>query len=359
MTNLDPSGPWAAAISRALERKGTVLLLGAPDRGKTTLARELLLRAFTQQLGRVALLDGDVGQGEVGPPGTAALATVHAAFETLGELKPERLAFVGSTSPPGHMLPLVTGIRRLADEARRRETAVLVVDTSGLVEGALARTLKQAKVDTLRPETVLALQAGEEMEGVLRLVESGSTAEVIRLPPYPGVRPKPPGLRRARRAARFYHHLQRARTFEIPSSQVSLSHSWLFNGRTLPAHRQRELAAILQTEPIHSEETVDALYLLVRRPPAPAVVAALQEELRGRRAVVVPAYVFQNLLVGLVEQDGNVADIGILQGVDFQRRLLTILTPLNHIGMIRQVRLGRLRLRPDGSEIGTVRPGDL
>ena len=77
------------------------------------------------------------------------------------------------------------------------------------------------------------------------------------------------------------------------------------------------------------------------------------------RVVAAPAYVFQNLLVGLVEQDGNVAEIGILQGVQFQRRVLTVLTPLNHVGMIRQVRLGRLRLRPDGSEIGPVRPGDL
>ena len=37
----------------------------------------------------------------------------------------------------------------------------------------------------------------------------------------------------------------------------------------------------------------------------------------------------------------------------------SVLTPLTHVGMIRQLRLGRLRLRPDGSEIGPVRPGDL
>jgi polynucleotide 5'-hydroxyl-kinase GRC3/NOL9 len=356
---LDESGPWAAAIERVLERKGTVMLLGAPDTGKTTLARDLVNAAVARDLGRVALLDADVGQGEIGPPGTVALATVRAPVEALAELKAERLSFVGATSPPGHLLAVVTGVRRLADEAQRRDAALIVVDTSGLVQGAVARSLKQAKVDLLRPETVLALQAGTELEGVLRLIETASEATVLRLPPYPGARPKPPGLRRARRSARFYHRFERARTFEIPSAQVAISHGWLFNGRSLPPHRLRAVEALLHNELIHAEESEDAVHLLVRRQPPASAAEVLREEVPGRRAVVTPAYMLQNLLVGLVEQDGNLADIGILQGVDFHRRVLTVLTPLNHVGNIHQVRLGRLRLRADGSEIGPVRPGDL
>jgi polynucleotide 5'-kinase involved in rRNA processing len=123
--------------------------------------------------------------------------------------------------------------------------------------------------------------------------------------------------------------------------------------------RVRFAAAALQTDVLHAEETSDAVNFLVRRSSSGTAPAALQEEFRGRRLVLTPAYVLQNLLVGLVEQDGSLADVAILQGVEFQRRVLTVLTPLNHVGMIRQVRLGRLRLRPDGSEIGPVRPGDL
>jgi polynucleotide 5'-hydroxyl-kinase GRC3/NOL9 len=342
-----------------MERKGTALLLGGPDTGKTTLSRELANAGAARGWNRVSLIDADVGQGEVGPPGTVALATVHTPVEALTELKAERLGFVGATSPPGHLLALVTSVRRMADEARRRGAELIVVDTSGLIEGSAARQLKQAKVDLLRPETVIAIQSGRELEGILRLVETGSTAEVIRLSPHPAARPKPPGLRRARRTARFFHRFQRARAFELSTAQVAISHGWLFTGRLVAQHRVKLAAATLQTEVLYAEETEGAVYFLVRRQPSTTAPAALQEEFRGRRLVVTPGYALQNLLVGLVEQDGNVADIGILQGVDFQRRVLTVLTPLNHIGMVRQVRLGRLRLRPDGSEIGHVRPGDL
>src|SRR2546426_637086 len=81
---------------------------------------------------------------------------------------------------------------------------LVVVDTSGLVEGAVARTLKQAKADLLRPDLVLAIEAGRELEGILKLIESGSEAEVLRLARPADARPKPPPLRRARRALRFF-----------------------------------------------------------------------------------------------------------------------------------------------------------
>jgi polynucleotide 5'-hydroxyl-kinase GRC3/NOL9 len=252
----------------------------------------------------------------------------------------------------------VTGTKRLAQEAFRRGAELVVVDTSGLVQGRLGRQLKQAKLDLLQPELVLAVERGDELEGVLRLVETGSTAEVIRLRPHPAARVKPAALRRARRAGRFYRHFTGARTFELPSAQVALSHTWLFTGRPVAPHQLRVAASALRTEIIYGEETEDAVHLLARGQRAAPVPSEVRQEFR-RPVVVTPAYALQNLLVGLVEQDGNVADVGILQGVHFQRRLLTVLTPLDHVGMIRQVRLGRLRLRPDGSEIGHLKPGDL
>jgi polynucleotide 5'-hydroxyl-kinase GRC3/NOL9 len=342
-----------------LERRGTVVLLGAPDTGKTTLALGLVNAALAQGLEHVFFLDGDVGQGEVGPPATIALAAARDPVASLSELHAGRLAFVGATSPPGHLLAVVTGAKRLADEAVRRGAGLLVVDTSGLVSGSAGRQLKQAKIDLLQPSVILALQAGQELESLLRLLASGSQAEVIRLAPHPDARPKPPGLRRARRSARFFRHFSRARTFELPTSQVVISHGWLFNGRPLPPPLIRSAAAALQTEIIHAEDTDDGIRLLSRRQGAGGAADRSLEGFPGRRVLVTPAYVLQNLLVGLVEPDGSLAEIGILHGVDFQRRVLTVLTPLAHVSAIRQLRLGRLRLRPDGSEIGPVRPGDL
>ena len=40
-------------------------------------------------------------------------------------------------------------------------------------------------------------------------------------------------------------------------------------------------------------------------------------------------------------------------------RRLRVLSPLRSEGALRGLRYGRVRLRPDGTEIGPVRPGDL
>ncbi|MDH3193743.1 MAG: Clp1/GlmU family protein, partial [Acidimicrobiia bacterium] len=53
-------------------QSGVVMLIGAPDTGKSTLAREILRQSITK--GKVAaLVDADVAQSTVGPPGCVGL----------------------------------------------------------------------------------------------------------------------------------------------------------------------------------------------------------------------------------------------------------------------------------------------
>jgi len=56
---------------------------------------------------------------------------------------------------------------------------------------------------------------------------------------------------------------------------------------------------------------------------------------------------------------GHLADIGLLQGVNFERALFSVLTPARGGAEIGQLLFGRLRVRPDGSEIARLRPSDL
>ena len=49
----------------------------------------------------------------------------------------------------------------------------------------------------------------------------------------------------------------------------------------------------------------------------------------------------------------------MLQGVNFQRALLSILTPARSLSDVVQIHFGRIRLRPDGSEIAHLAPADL
>ncbi len=113
-----------------------------------------------------------------------------------------------------------------------------------------------------------------------------------------------------------------------------------------------------RTDVLHGEETPDGIRL-VTRGSMPPPGNSLRELFGNRRVGLTPSTVFQNLLVGLMEEGGRLAEIGLIQNVDFGRGLLRVYSPLRSEGALRVLRYGRLRLRADGTEIGPIRPGDL
>jgi polynucleotide 5'-hydroxyl-kinase GRC3/NOL9 len=176
-----------------VERVGTtgqvVVLLGGLDSGKSTLGRAIA--AVGVEAGRrVAYLDADLGQKSVGPPTAVTLRLFRSASDLEPEAmsRPDGLYFVGATSPQGQLLPLVVGTASMMRRARDEGTELVVVDTSGLVSGVYGQMLKYHKIELLRPDVVIGLQRGEELEPLLGIARRFFTPEVIALPVEPGAR---------------------------------------------------------------------------------------------------------------------------------------------------------------------------
>jgi polynucleotide 5'-hydroxyl-kinase GRC3/NOL9 len=181
---------YEALVDEAVRTKHTVVLVGGLDTGKSTLSRSLLSAAA--EAGRAAaFLDADVGQKSVGPAATVTLKTIRSA----ADLEPDRfarqdaLAFVGSTSPEGHLLPVLAGVTTLHRRATEEGAEFVVVDTSGLVSGIYGQILKYHKVELLRPDLVVGLQRGEELLPLLGVIQRFFPTEVVPLGVHPGVVP--------------------------------------------------------------------------------------------------------------------------------------------------------------------------
>jgi polynucleotide 5'-hydroxyl-kinase GRC3/NOL9 len=175
-------------VERAVRDHRTVLLVGGLDSGKSTLARTMLRAAL--EAGRsTAFLDADVGQKSVGPPATVGLKHVRTPedLEPARMAVPDALGFVGSTSPQGHLLPLVTSLARLHTRARDEGAEFVAVDTSGLVSGIYGQLVKYHKVEMLQPDLVVGLQRGEELDPVLGVIQRFFATEVVPLGVHPGV----------------------------------------------------------------------------------------------------------------------------------------------------------------------------
>jgi len=194
----------AALIESGLRE--SVYIMGATDTGKTTLCRYLLSRTSAHV--RTGCVDCDTGQSWIGPPTTEGM-TIHP-----GPSKPV-LRFVGSTSPRGHLVQTLTGAKRLVERALEDGARITLIDSPGLVHGGVGIEFQIQMIDLLRPERIIALQRGRELEGVLANFARHPTIQTHRFPVSPAVAPRTAAERRRYREERFTAYFAGAQVQEI------------------------------------------------------------------------------------------------------------------------------------------------
>jgi polynucleotide 5'-hydroxyl-kinase GRC3/NOL9 len=364
----DQLAVWDDPIEAIVRTGGAALIFGASDSGKTTFATRLLNRAVAEGL-RVAALDADVGQSEIGPPACIGVGFAAAPVHALSELPVAALAFVGGVSPRGRILQYAVAVRRLADEAEAslraglEERALLIVDTSGFVQGAAARSLDHALMDLIRPRHVVALQRSGEMEPVLGPIRSRDDLTVHRPPVPEAIGRKTAAFRAQRRQLRFASCLSGAQLLTLSMDDVAITGAWLGSGEPLAPHLHRFLDSSLApgVRVFHAEMSGRHLGLMVNReiaPGCPGMALALQQ-LKAQSVTITLAPRLRHLLLGLTTRSGNLLALGTLEAIDFRRRTLGVLTTVRSPAAVSCVQFGGICVMPDGKECATLKPGEL
>ena len=188
-------------IDDLVRRRGVVLLVGAPDTGKSTFARRLLGAAASAGVS-AAYVDADVDQTSCGPPTCVGLHWVRRPGDLADFSRADALEFVGSINPEGVVLQHVVATAKLVDLARTQADLV-VIDTTGAISGVVGQTLKYHKMELSRPDVVVGLQRGGELEPLVGMLRRFFNGAVELSGADPEVRPASPEQRRVRRAAAF------------------------------------------------------------------------------------------------------------------------------------------------------------
>lgn len=263
--------PWQALPRAGLS--GPILIVGGPDSGKSALAR-YLYRQFRQQGQPVAYVDGDPGQSTLGPPATVALGlSSEQAEDTFPPDRLRRLWFVGSTTPRGHMLPLLAGAARLLQDAHRASAGPIIYDSSGLVDPRVGgAALKLALVDVLQPQLIIAIQSRRELEPLLLSWRKQRGLELVELTPAPAARRRDTAERQAHRAAQFARYFRPARQLTLDLDRYAITPAVDWQPQRLLALRDDRgftLALAIMQEQTAAGEVV----VLTPLPEADAVVA--------------------------------------------------------------------------------------
>jgi len=197
--------PYSQLRSRMADISGVVMVIGGADTGKTTVARMLLSDAV--DAGRtVAYVDADLAASTVGPAGCVGLSVVETAADLENLADPDELRFVGAVEPNGVVLPHVVAVAALVDVARTRAD-LTVVDTSNVLSGVVGQTLKYHITELIKPEIIVAISTGSELDPVIGMLRRFLSVRVAEIDPPDGIIPLSPVERQLAGAAAFHKDL--------------------------------------------------------------------------------------------------------------------------------------------------------
>jgi polynucleotide 5'-hydroxyl-kinase GRC3/NOL9 len=362
LANLDILEEWETAAARFVQDGGTVMVLGAPDTGKSTLCRYLVYRSFAAGH-RVALLDLDLGQSHLGPPATLGLALFPPQRPgDEGEI-PEALAFIGQTSPLGAILEVAVGCRVLVDIALSLGCTRVVVNTSGLIRGTGALILKRAEAQLLQPALILALARARELEPLLRdlmgAVSSKGSSDgwsIICLPVSSRAVSRSPEERRFFREGRFRRYFKKARRLVLPWRQLVWEGQPWGHGDPLDHVTLEHFHQRLGITPLYGESQGRRAVLLLAEAPE----VHLQETSWGGQDwdrihwLTWPSLHWR--LVGLLDGRRRTLALGLVLPEAWDPEALLLWSPLAPpaLSRVRFLKVGGLRLNLQGQELAHV-----
>jgi polynucleotide 5'-hydroxyl-kinase GRC3/NOL9 len=283
---------WKMAADALLDmREGKVMVIGATDVGKSTLCVYLTNRLIAHEYS-VRVVDADIGQTDLGPPTTIGSTLPRRLITSLGDLAPAATLFIGHTSPTRVESKLINGVQELSNDI---DGTVTIVNTDGWVSEPDAILFKTRLITSLKPDLVLGLAKGSELQPIL----SSSRAESMNIDAAKQVLARSRSNRREIRTAGYYRSLEGGRTRTIPLHGMQLS---IPNG--FPA-------------------------------------------LRGTRAEEL-----NDLIVGLIGENGYLIQIGIFRGTEGEVARVYCRETAN----LRKLEFGYVRLSTSGREIGYFEP---
>lgn len=335
---------WEQAASE-VSAGDTLVVLGGVDVGKsgftTFLANRLVLRGL-----RVGIVDADVGQSDIGPPGTIGLAVIKAPILHTKLAEPAGLFFVGDVSPHGHLLPMVVGSLRMTQLARELGADVILVNTTGLIHGGVARALKRFKLLALRPTRVVLIEREGEASHLVGLIPPEAKLRRMRSPEYASEKYR--SLRRFSRRAAYARYLEGAAIVSYDLSEVRLLSTSLGSGERKPDLIE-PMEKALGCNLLHVEEAPDQIVLVCEGRPDVKVLKTVQE-LTGKEARYTTRRSLEGLYVGLLDDRGLCSAVGILQEIDFDSWSAKVKT--KYYGVPSAIEFGHVRLSDELEEVG-------
>ena len=164
---------WIQACNELLNlgtKPLVAMVVGTVDSGKTSFCTYLANKALHEKR-KVAILDGDLGQSDIGPPSSVAYTFVSRPITDLFNLRAKNAYFVGDISPSSATERMIGALASLKKEILVNNAEFVVINTDGWVEGECAVDYKTRLAEELNPDIVICIQQKEELGPLIGKLE--------------------------------------------------------------------------------------------------------------------------------------------------------------------------------------------
>ncbi|MEM0320440.1 MAG: Clp1/GlmU family protein, partial [Candidatus Nezhaarchaeales archaeon] len=227
---------------------------------------------------------------------------------------------------------------------------LIVTNTSGWVSGRGARELKYGVISAIHPNYVVLIQRTNELEHLIKPFEK-SDINIIRVRPPSTVKLKTKEERKARRESIYRNYFANAKVRKINLSSVRLMYSLFTTGVMLGDRDLEKYNKEFGLCLVYGEECRDAIFLVNKEPVQDR--AKIEEEVArgyGKEEVVLTWIGEERgLLVGLLGPNLSYVGLGLIREIDYLKRNVELLTPVETT--ISVIQVGLIKLDEDFREV--------
>lgn len=327
-----------------------IIVLGEMDTGKsffiTYMANKLI-----QLNKKVGVIDSDLGQSDIGPPGTIGFTILNQPIMFLNNANITGMEFIGSHSPGLHMVTTIVQFNKIINKCSKL-CDIMLINTSGWVTGDGGRLLSRAKIDILNPDIIVLMQRKKDCEHLVKNIFPPE--KVIRLTASKKASETSKGEREKLRNLSSKNYFKNAKIISLKLNNIETDKCFFKSGEQI-----NDLEKIIRQKILFAEKysSYEGTLIITEKKLKASEIKTIRNNGYINIKNLTPAF-SDEALVGLRNKQHELLDIGIIKKINFLNNQIKIITPYNgNKNKIKIIQFGALKYKHNGTENGFFEPG--
>ncbi len=344
---------WEKAAHEIIDRRGKIVIIGTTDSGKTSLSLLISNIAIDRKL-KVALIDGDIGQNDLAPPGFVALKIMKHKSIWLRQFKGDIMRFIGYLTPSTSisMSRVISSILELVVIAEKMGNDIIIVNTDGWFGDISSIEYKSTLIKSIKPQSLVVLD--ENFCKAFDRQFHGTFTKVYCLPKPRVVKERNRVDRRELRKVNYKTYFEHAKKLCFDIEKLFISNSCLFNGIELDDEELQKISQIIKYKPLAASKYEDSLILLLsdNTNVSNEDILKLKTYMNINDIYILKPSMVKGILTALVNEEYEEVGVGIIDSIDIDNKRLCILTEYG--SDIKGIIIGRIKLDENFEDKGKI-----